>query len=449
MSKISLSIVGQNYQGYWVGSVEGVNKIGDPCVTKNILNEDLSSDPQVLPIYNSGANLRTLVNSYQYASGVGEPGSALYGIYDPSTTVNWALKAKAQANQATVYPAIPVWSVTNPYGAVTVGNDLYLINNDDLPGTNTAVITKVNTANDAYNQEEVVYEFTPEEEGWKGAGYGLSLYSNGETNYLVAVFASFKNTDFYNYEYQSSKIVMIDLTTKAVTEAEANANVSGVTVEGDYAYVTSFGGAQQAGGNPESKLEIFSLSDGEPVLTATIGVDAIPAIDQPGSDTPVAFGGDYIDVAFANGKAYVLAAHYDDYYTKYDYIIIQTTAADLQDGVFGTGAKVLTGTATPASPTFALLPDGNDLYFVDGVSVYSIDTSVDIDAVGALTQWCTAANFTLTDGETTHTGYSFNSVALVIATAAVDGTGKAVPASVTKHKHGVRPAAIAKEEEEK
>ena len=108
--KIAFGVIGQDYKGYWVGSVEGANKIGDPCVTA-IDGVGLSSDPRVLPI-TIAENPRTLINSYDYGGvgGLGQPGSALYGIYDPTKTTDWDLITKAQSNQKDPEPSVQNWS---------------------------------------------------------------------------------------------------------------------------------------------------------------------------------------------------------------------------------------------------------------------------------------------------------------------------------------------------
>ncbi len=179
--KIAFGVIGQDYKGYWVGSVEGANKIGDPCVTA-IDGVGLSSDPRVLPI-TIAENPRTLINSYDYGGvgGLGQPGSALYGIYDPTKTTDWDLITKAQSNQKDPEPSVQNWSLSNPYGAVTVGNTLYLIANDSDP-TNKKCSVYAFDMSDGYKQIGAVYTFDPAMEGdtteWNSGGYGLEAYSS-------------------------------------------------------------------------------------------------------------------------------------------------------------------------------------------------------------------------------------------------------------------------------
>ena len=419
--KLAAGLVNSGYSVGWVGACTVGVTATETAVTQIISGTNMTTDPRVLPISITGT-LRTLVNSYDY-SGVGELGQSgrgLYGIYDPS---NWSQKQTAQCNATSPVTGVQQWSTTNPYGIVVYDGVMYMIANDCNPTTSKCYIYKYNMAADAFSETGYAYEFTPDIAGdttqWKGAGYGLDLQISGSSAYLIAVFGRFTNSG-WTYTFGESAIVKIPLAGTGTAEMDlAGNNVTGVVVNGDYAYVTSVGGAQQADGNPASKLEIFDISGATPLFTETIAA----------SDIPNNFGGDFVDVAFVNNKAYVLAAHYNTAYSQYSYIVIQTTEADLQAGGFGTGAKYKTATVSPASPCFALLPgEGNDLYLVDGVKFQSIDTSLDIDAAGALSTVKSAGDF----ANGTATGYVINTAAMVIErTAAARGLA-AAKASVTK-----------------
>lgn len=418
--KLAAGLVNSGYSVGWVGACTVGVTATETAVTQIISGTNMTTDPRVLPISITGT-LRTLVNSYDY-SGVGELGQAgrgLYGIYDPS---NWSQKQTAQCNATSPVTGVQQWSTTNPYGIVVYDGVMYMIANDCDPTTRKCYIYKYNMAADAFSETGYAYEFTPDITGdttqWKGAGYGLDLQISGSSASLIAVFGRFTNSG-WTYTFGESAIVKIPLGSGTAAMATAGNNVTGVVVNGTYAYVTSVGGAQQADGNPASKLEVFSISRGTPSLTATLTAAMIPA----------GFGGDFVDIAFVNNKAYVLAAHYNTAYSQYSYIVIQTTESDLQAGGFGTGAKYKTATVSPASPCFALLPgEGNDLYLVDGVKFQSIDTSLDIDAAGALSTVKSAGDF----ANGTATGYVINTAAMVIErTAAARGLA-AAKASVTK-----------------
>lgn len=418
--KLAAGLVNSGYSVGWVGACTVGVTATETAVNQIISGTNMTTDPRVLPISITDT-LRTLVNSYDY-SGVGELGQSgrgLYGIYDPS---NWSQKQTAQCNATSPVTGVQQWSTTNPYGIVVYDGVMYMIANDCNPTTRKCYIYKYNMAADAFSETGYAYEFTPDIAGdttqWKGAGYGLDLQISGSSAYLIAVFGRFTNSG-WTYTFGESAIVKIPLGSGTAAMATAGNNVTGVVVNGTYAYVTSVGGAQQADGNPASKLEVFSISRGTPSLIATLTAAMIPNN----------FGGDFVDVAFVNNKAYVLAAHYNTAYSQYSYIVIQTTEADLQAGGFGTGAKYKTATVSPASPCFALLPgEGNDLYLVDGVKFQSIDTSLDIDAAGALSTVKSAGDF----ANGNETGYVINTAAMVIErTAAARGLA-AAKASVTK-----------------
>lgn len=439
-AKIALGLVKANYaKPGWIGTTTETGSKTNVAVGTDIKGGDITTDPRVLPISVTGT-LRTLVDSYSYAGGLGTRGAGLYGVYDPSNSSWGSPVAKAESNPVTPDPDIQDWSVTNPYGIVVIGTTMYMIDNDCDTTDRKARIYSYNMANDAYSENtSAVYAFDPAVSGdptlWKAAGTGLEFYSN-RGNFLIATFYRYTNED-WSYVFGTSAIVKINVSSGAATMAAANANATGVVVDGNYAYVTSVGGAQTGGGNADSKLEVFDIS------AAALST---PVATLAASLIPESFGGDYVDVAFVNSKAYVLAAHYDAAYTKYDYIIIQTTADDLQDGGFGTGVKYATGTISPASPCVALLPGGtNSLFFVNGVEVYAIDTSVDIDDSEALDPLHTAADFTFTDGDK---AALINSAAVVVEkTVAARGLEAAVHVSVTKMaKRLVRPEDLERKE---
>lgn len=413
--RIAFGIASVGYAGYWVGSVSSATSKVNEVVTATITGGRLSSDPRVLPIVANGTE-RAMVNSYTYSSGVGTQGSALYGIYDPTASAWTTPVAKAQCNQASPVTGVQVWHASNPYSIVAVDGTMYLNDYD------TAKIYEYDMTGDAFSEaQDPVYTFVPGGE-YKAGGVALDLYSSGSNNYLVAAFTRYTNSG-WTYTYGPSELVMINLLDYSDTSLSVEANVNGVVVEGEYGYATAFGGAQVAAGNVNTTLKVYTLTSGTPVFKATLNSAALPQ----------SFVGDYLDVAFANSKAYVLVAKYNVTYSQYDYMIIQTTAGNLQNGTFGSNVKYVTHTASPASPTFALLPDGNDLYLVDGVKVCSINTAVDIDATGALTQWCAASDFTFVSGTTTYTGYLFNTVGLVVEkTLATRSAKAAAKAHVTK-----------------
>lgn len=421
--KISVGLVNSSYTKGWIGAYT----IGTtaPVLAVGYIDtaDDMTTDPRVLPISITGT-MRTLVNSYDYSGvgGLGQTGTGLYGIYDP---VDWTRKQLAQCNNNTTAGSVrpPIagvqqWSLTNPYGIVTDGNTMYMIGNDSHPQNRKAFIYSYNMAADAFSENSVpVYSFSPDITGvqtqWKGAGYGLDIYTSGNNKYLIAVFGRFTNVG-WTYTQGPGAIVKIPLNGSGMVQmAITNANPTGVVVHGDYAYVTSVGGAQVGGGNQNSKLEVFNIAGTTLNYLVQIDVNAIPS----GAGFT---GGDYVDVAFASGKAYVLAAHYNNNYTQYEYIIIETVETSLIDGKLNkkdsSGYYTIVPnyvrlTANPASPTFGLLPgEGDDLYLVDGVNIKKIDTTVSLtESVVTLVK--SAGDFAL---DSSIIGHVFNTAGVVV-----------------------------------
>ncbi|HIU64899.1 MAG TPA: hypothetical protein IAB06_07700 [Candidatus Avacidaminococcus intestinavium] len=427
-SKISVGLVNSTYSNGWIGSVESDGTMEAVAVNEIISGTAMTTDPRVIPISTTGT-LRTLINSYAYGGvgGLGQQGSALYGIYNPTgsgTPSTWGSPIeKAQSNQSSPVTGVQEWSVSNPYTAAVLGNTMYLSDNDNVSSDLSARIYSYDMTGDAFTQNELAtapfYKFVPGNDPssnpYKGAGTGLELYNDGTDDYLIATFNRYNNTG-WTYNFGPSELVKIKISDGSNESVSLNHNSSGVVVEGDFAYVTSVGGAQVTNGNPLSKLEMVDIS---------LSPDVLPnALDVTKSNSVLSgfSGGDYIDVAFVGTKAYVLLAHYYDEdpktYVGYKYAIIQTTANDLQNGGFGIAPKFITGTTNPASPTFALLPSGlGELYFVDGVNIKLIDTSVDIDQTtptNAISLVKTAGDFENYNESPSVDGYVLNTAGVVI-----------------------------------
>ncbi|QDR81793.1 hypothetical protein [Sporomusa termitida] len=440
--KVGLGLVGAGYGTGWFGSVgETAASRVHIAVDRILATVDRSSDPRVIPI-TAEASPVTVANYYTYGtpddSGLGKQGRALYGVYNP-TPANWQQLTTAQANQ-TVEGAAKTWSVTNPYGAVVFGNDFYLIDNDNVdtlpPGSTdptlqySASIYKYDLSG-ATPFEELgeFYRFVPGSSGgntWKGAGTGLDLYTEGSNNYLIATFNRYTNVN-WTYTYGPSDLVKINLSTSAATTVAVNGNTNGVVVEGEYAYVTSVGGAQVANGSDLSQLQVVDITSATPTIVATLTTAESDALLTTGIGYTQ---GDYTDVAFVNGKAYVLLAQYDTSYSQYKYAIIQTTEDSLRGGAFDPDDdKFVIATVNPASPCFALLPGGdNSLYFVDGVHVNEINTSGDIDATGAINPIVAASDFS----NSGTAGYVLNTAGIVIEKTALVRPRGVARATVTK-----------------
>lgn len=320
-------------------------------VVTNIGTTVLSGDPRVIAFKQGNAN-RALVISYTYGPW-GEPGNAIYGIYDPS---NWSLLA--QVTQSSWH------NISNPYGIVTMGQYMYIADYD------TAKVIKVDMNND-YKAETAVYSFVAPT-GYNPHANGLDV-CNGN---LVAIF----NCPDSSYNYVDSAIVVLDAADLSeVGQKALNKNAISVTVKDKFAYVCSMGGMQVGGGNSTAQLQVVNLKNPEVIPTpVNIATDKTPW-DK----------GDFVDMAFVGTAAYVLLANYDTMYSKYDYQVIKTDEETLQVGNL-TGTHTASATTSPAGATWLLALDGDMLWFVGATKVNRIDTA-QADVAEAIT--------TLTDAE--------------------------------------------------
>lgn len=351
-------------------------------------------------------------------------------------------KAKAEANQITPDPTIQDWPATNPYGIVSLYPSMYLLDYD------TAAIYEFNMTSDAFSLVGTVYTFTPGG-SWKGAGTGLDLYNDGSDNYLIATFNRYTNAG-WTYTYGDSAIVQIKLGSPVTsTSAVANPNATGVVVNENYAYVTSVGGQQVAGGSADSKLEIFDLISGTPVPQADLDVNDIPAVSGYAT-------GDYVDAAFFGAKAYVLLANYDSGWTKYDYALFQVTVDNLLAGTFGIADPLdpnrdcfyVVSSSSPAGATWGLFPGGEgELYFVNANDISTVNTAVDLSG-GAITSIQNATNYKY-DPVSGPTAGALNTAALVIEKTSLVPRAAGVRAATTKFARRIRPVEQERLEQER
>jgi hypothetical protein len=145
-------------------------------------------------------------------------------------------------------------------------------------------------------------------------------------------------------------------------------NALGLTVDGGFAYVSSYGGPQQGGGNTTSKLEAVNLSTLTITGTHTAGSDGM---------------GDFTSVAINGTDAYVLRASYTATWDQYNYNIYKTTTVVLQSNApiisppFNSGLEPPSGTTTTIYPgaTWLLALTGGRLWAVLGDRVKAFDIS--------------------------------------------------------------------------
>ncbi|QDR83424.1 hypothetical protein [Sporomusa termitida] len=352
-----------------------------------------------------GSEYKALVVDYTYGT------SSLYGIFDPAANGVWGTPVvRTNTN----------WDINNPYSIVTNGNDMFLMGYDGVD------IIKVDLTTFNAASGNPFFTYTPLA-GKQGHGVDMDAVEIDGTLYLAALFI---NAEGYS-NYGNSQLVLVDAATGDLFETiDLNANANSIAIAADkFAYVTSFGGVQQPGGNATSQLEVVDLSI--PEVTQTIGM-VTPVTD-----------GDYVDIALVGANAYVLTANFDANYQFYTYRLVKTTQAFLKGGSFGTVPDVDYSTYTqnliPSGATWLLAYDGIVLWFVRATEIYTIDTSVNVSSA-ALTKRADATLYNATTNpqglgiDDPHEVYGqLNTAAVVIPAASAAPRAFARGASHTKH----------------
>jgi hypothetical protein len=371
MSRIACGVINANYDR---GIVSSINTLGStsrrvPEITQINVGTpsapdyvDLSGDPRVLGythIQNSGTDNCVMVAAYTYKKDdPGYPGEARIALFkiNASTGVWEQLVQKTHTD----------WGFSNPYGLVAVNSKLHVQDYD------SGKITVINLAS-GYTTTTLYTMPSVTDSGTTYLPHGNGMDYTPDYG-LIAIYSFLPSGSYNNYYNSKLAIVPIDGSTPSIV-SDLNKNVVAVTVDPDpeanyYAYICSIGGAQQGGGNPDSKIQTVDLSVPE-LLTAEITVSDLPAPLSPEIKR-----GDFVDVGFWDSSAYVLRANYDTNYTQYSYQILKTTGAQLQAGSFGTVGTDYTQTgiktATPADATWMLGPSVDALWFVSGSDVNTV-----------------------------------------------------------------------------
>lgn len=347
MSRLACGVINSSYDQ---GIVSSINTLGNrrvPEITQiNVgtvsapVYEDLSGDPRVLG-YKHGSDNCVMISAYTYdKKKPGTPGTARVALFKINATTG-AWEQLAQKPSAT-------WGFSNPYGLVVVGNNMYVQDYD------SGKITVVDLT--TYNTSTLYTMGSVSSGGTTYLPHGNGMDYNSAFG-LIAVFSFLPSGSYTNYANSQLAVVPVNGST-ADEISGLNKNAVAVTVDGIYAYVCSIGGAQQGGGNPASKIETVNLNT-LAIGTTPVTISALPT--TPAGEQK----GDFVDVAFWSGAAYVLRANYDTSYTMYSYRLIKTTGASLQAGTFGTYTTIA-DTATPADATWMLAPAVDTLWFVSG-----------------------------------------------------------------------------------
>lgn len=338
MSTLACGVINAAYNQGIVSTVNTLGARGVPKVTYIDVagtHETISGDPRVLGYKYNNANY-AMVAAYTYTT-LGTPGTARVALFSIDSSGNWTQLVQKPSAE---------WGFSNPYGLVVIDSNLYVQDYD------SGAITVVNLSTYATSTLYTMPSVTSGGTIYLPHGNGLDYHADYG---LVAIYSFLPSGSYSNYYASKLAIVPTDGSTADVVSG-LNNNVVSVTVDSSgIAYVTSIGGAQQAGGNSASKIETVNLST-LALGTTPVTISALPAGQQKG---------DFVDVAFWDSAAYVLRANYDTNYSEYSYQLFKTDGTSLQGGTLGTNT---TGplTATPADATWLLAPAVDALWFVSG-----------------------------------------------------------------------------------
>lgn len=392
-----------------ISQVDSTGAVHAGVVTEIDNDQFTNHDARVLNFLNNSA-YKALVVDYYYSV------KSVYGVFDPTVAGTWTLNPNKYFSSDNTTSNI--WHTSNPYSIVTKGNDMYIMGYDQ----NT--IVKIDMTNSNYTYTSTFYTYTPLT-GKTGHGVDMDKVTIDGTDYIAALFI---NDDGSYANYGDSQLVLISLVDGSLYDdpinLNANANSLNIDANGQYAYVTSYGGPQQAGGNngnPSSELQVVDIEPSS--VIQTIGPTAAPVKT-----------GDYVDVALVGSYAYVLTANYNDDYSQYTYMLVKAPQASLRNGNFS-GNSSYTATVDSGA-TWLLAYDGTVLWFVAGKQVYTIDTSVAISS-SALTLRANANDHSSdSQGLGISTAYGqLNTASVVIPYSAAAGVSRAAARSAVSGGH--------------
>ncbi|MDR2007228.1 MAG: hypothetical protein LBP78_08320 [Acidaminococcales bacterium] len=324
----------------------------DKGVVTQVGSDALSGDPRVLGFKDANAAERALVISYNYDPSTWQPGDPEFVVCDPAVTLvsgKWpVIKTLTHGD----------WSqVSNPYGIATIGSAMYIAEYDN------GSVPKIDMTGDAYTQSATLFYSFPAVSGNTAhcAGIGVATINNA-----TKIVALFNQGQGYS-SYIASTLALIDpvnpdpnpdstdpnkVPTIYLGPTSYYPNVSGLgqnaismAVDNGFAYVSSYGGPQQGGGNDESAIEAVNLSNLTIVGTHAAEGDGL---------------GDFVSTVISGTDAFVLRAFYatdpETYVTQYRYSIYKTTTSVLQSSGTALPTPFINNVAEPPASAPGIYP---------------------------------------------------------------------------------------------
>ncbi len=355
-------------------------------------SNDFGGDPHVLAlnaditVNGNTCNAATIASNYTYQTSY--RGKAVYGIYDG---INFgAPKAVAKSDNETSFSTTNIWNATNPYSSV-MSSSCFYINDYDMTTSNAGTNNVYQIKASDFTQK-MIYYTAPTVSGYNRCScVALNKFSGK----LLALFI------YYNYSggtftYTNSKLVLLPKNDSATSPVSAlatincNANASTITVNGNYVYVTSYGGQQVAGGNSTSKIEVIQISQSGSSFTMTLSNTITPS----SLSTTTGYGqtGNFMGVEIITGTdskkyAVVLVAKYNSSWTKYEYELVRVLQNTLRAGSLNNASYYYNSNVTPPGATWGLIKDSStgELFVVTGGGISKVNATTSTVSVTSIT----------------------------------------------------------------
>ena len=373
---------------------------------------DFGGDPHVLAlnknvtIDGSTCYAATIASNYTYQTSY--RGKAVYGLYDGLTFGN--PKKVAKSDNESSFSTTNIWNATNPYSAV-MGTDCFYINDFDMTSADAGT-NKIYQIKASDFTQKLVYYTAPTVSGYTRC----SCVALNEYNGMLLALFNYYNYSSGTFNYTNSKLVLLPKNESATSAVSAirvfnnglpNANT--LTVSGNYVYVTSFGGAQVAGGNSNSKIQVLKITQSG----STYSISSVRTIEPSNIPSETNYGttnGDFMGIETVTGTdnnsyAVILVARYNNTYSQYEYALFRFLETAIQaSGTLSQAGYKAVETVSPAGPTWGLIKDRatGELFIAIGKGIGKVNATTSSITVSNITN---ASDYAISSSVT---GYVLN-----------------------------------------
>ncbi|MBQ7418393.1 MAG: hypothetical protein IJV18_09990 [Acidaminococcaceae bacterium] len=373
---------------------------------------DFGGDPHVLALNKnvtvdgSTCYAATIASNYTYQTSY--RGKAVYGLYDGLTF--GSPKKVAKSDNESSFSTTNIWNATNPYSAV-MGTNCFYINDFDMTTTDAGT-NKIYQINASDFTQKMVYYTAPTISGYTRC----SCVALNEYNGMLLALFNYYNYSSGTFTYTNSKLVLLPKNESATSAVSAirvfsnglpNANT--LTVSGNYVYVTSFGGAQVAGGNSNSKIQVLKITQSG----STYSISSVRTIEPSNIPSETNYGttnGDFMGIETVTGTdnnsyAVILVARYNNTYSQYEYALFRFLETAIQaSGTLSQAGYKAVETVSPAGPTWGLIKDRatGELFIAIGKGIGKVNATTSSITVSNITN---ASDYAISSSVT---GYVLN-----------------------------------------